>query len=429
MSSANFNPQGLVGILCSRAEVYFLLGRGQEALADADRAWGMADGVQDLTLRRQLQLECLRTKGKVYFLHGKYPELREAAEQALEVSLALRDRKGEGVSLQQLGTLHYILGEYGEAREYYHRSLAINQEIGNRQGEASCQNNIGNVHNSLGEYGEAWEYYQRSLAINQEIGDRRGEASCLNNIGIVHDILGEYGKAREYYQRSLAINREIGDRRGEVDSLNNIGQVHENLGEYERALDTHQQALKIREEIGDRRGEAESLNNIGNILLELGDYPESERAYQKGEDLTKEIGAVEIGAYILAGLAASYLQQDRLRLAEEKILRIRDLAGAFNSRELQGMAHCLLGRLLVKRGEGGPARAAFRESIEIFKEARNELELGKTCYYFAQELRALGDSSESEWYRVQAKEIFQRLGAKGWLRKMEQPWACASLGS
>lgn len=244
-------------------------------------------------------MECLRTKGRVYFLHGKYPELREAAEQALEVSLALQDRNGEGVSLQQLGTLHYILGEYGEAREYYQRSLAINQEI------------------------------------------------------------------------------------------------------------------------GDRRGEVDSLNNIGNILLELGDYPESERAYQKGEDLTKEIGAMEVGAYILAGLAALYLQQDRLPLAEEKILRIRNLAGAFNSRELPGMAHCLLGRLLVKRGEGGPTRAAFRESIEIFKEARNELELGKTCYYFAQGLRALGDPSDSEWFWVQAKEIFQHLGAQGWLRKIE----------
>ncbi len=195
--------------------------------------------------------------------------------------------------------------------------------------------------------------------------------------------------------------------------------MHNNLGEYGEALDCYHRSLAIKQEIGDRWGEAASLNNLGDVLRELGNYPESERTFLQGEELAKEIRAKEFGAHILAGLGALYLQQDRLQLAEERILQLRDLAGALNSRDLQGMAQCRLGRLHVKRGEGEAARAAFQESIAIFKDTRNEMELGKTCSFFAQGLRALGEPGESEWYRVQAKEIFQRLGAKGWLEKME----------
>ena len=419
MRSANFNPQGLVGILCSRAEVHIMMGHGSEALSDLDRAWDTAGGIKPLTLRRQLQLECLRTKWGVHSLRGNNPELRETAEQALEISRELQDRKGEGVSLQTLGNVHYNLGEYDQALNYYHRSLAIKQEIEDRQGEASSLNNIAMVHYNLGGHEQALDHHRRSLAIRQKIGDRQGESRSLNNIGVVHDNLGEYEQALVYYYNSLKIEREIGDLRGEANCLNNIGLVEVNLGTYEQALDHHRRSLAVRQEIGDRHGEAASLDNIGNVLLELGDYPEAEKAYQKGEALTQEIGAREIGAYILTGLASLYLDQGNLLLAGEKIGQLRDLAGALNSKNHQGMVHCLLGRLNVVRGEGGPARAAFREAIDLFKRHRNELELGKVCYYYARGLKELGDEGESEWYRVQAKGIFQHLGARGWLAKIE----------
>jgi hypothetical protein len=38
MRNARYSVSGLVGVLCARAEVFTLLGRGPEALADLDRA-------------------------------------------------------------------------------------------------------------------------------------------------------------------------------------------------------------------------------------------------------------------------------------------------------------------------------------------------------------------------------------------------------
>jgi len=99
---------------------------------------------------------------------------------------------------------------------------------------------------------------------------------------------------------------------------------------------------------------------------------------------------------------------------------LKSLTGQLGSKAHQAKGLCLKGRLHVKRGEGAPARAAFGEAMTLFKELRNELDLGKVCFYYAQGLAELGEAREAQWYRVQAKEIFARLGAKGWLRRMSE---------
>lgn len=55
MGSKFFNPQCLVGVLCSRAEVFTLLGRGQEASADLDRAWEMIGTLKNSAQKKQQQ--------------------------------------------------------------------------------------------------------------------------------------------------------------------------------------------------------------------------------------------------------------------------------------------------------------------------------------------------------------------------------------
>lgn len=419
MTSTYFNPPGLVGILCSRAEVNTLLGQGDKALADLERGLGLADRPKEVGLRRTLRLKCLFGKIRVFHLQGRFPEMREAAEGALEVSRHHQDLKGEGNSLHQIGLTHYSLGELGQALNYYQRSLEISQEIGDRQGEVRSLNNLGVVHHDLGEYERALEYYQRSQRVGHEIGDRLGEAASLNNLGAAYCDLGEYERAQDYYQRSVKIVREIGDRQGEAASQNNMGIMHSNLGNYEQALDCYQRSLKIRREIGDRQGEALALNNLSDVLLESGDYQKSEEFFKQGEILAQELGVKDLWARALSGLASLYLHREELLLAEEKIDQLRQAAEEMNSRDLKGFAHRLQARLHVKRQERDLAREEFQEAIALFKEIREELELGKACYYYWQGLKEMGDDRESEWYGVQAKEIFTRLKAKGWLEKME----------
>ncbi len=460
MRSVNFNPQGLVGILCSRAEVHIMMGHGSEALSDLDRAWGTAGEIKPLDLRRQLQLDCLRTRCGVYTLHGDYPELKETAQQALEISRANRDRKGEAEALHLLGQVQYLEGECEPALAHYERSLAIKEVIGDRPGQASTQNNIGVLYHSLSDYPKALEWHQRSLAIRQEIGDLKGVASSLNNIGNTHDALGDYPRALEHHQRSMEIRQRIGDRQGEAASWNNIGLVHYSLGEYPQSLECNQRSLAIRKKIEDRQGEGTSLRNLGIVYHALGDYPEAldsyrlsltlarkigdrqgemksqsfigvtyaeqgawgeaEETFREAERLAEETGNRFILANALAGLASLYLNLgNSLGLVEEWIDRLNGLGRELDSREFDGTVLNLRGRLHVRRREGPQAKSAFQEAIALFREIRNPLALGEACYYFGQGFKDLGEEREGDGYLAQAREIFQRLGAQGWLRKIE----------
>ena len=455
-----FGYQDLIRVLCFRAEVYTVLGRGEDALSDLGRAWGLAPNLKDYGSRQRLQLDCLRRKSKVFDFQGRYPEMREAGERALEVSLSLRDREGEGEFLNQIGRVFFYQGDYGRAMDYYQRALTIRHEIGDRQGEASSLNNMGSVRYYLGDHNQALDCYHRALEIRREIGDARGEAASLNNIGAVYYLLRACDRALDYYHRSLAIVHEIGERWGEAGSLNNIGRIYGQLGEYEQSLNYYQRALKILQEIGgrqtegvclvsmgsayealgvheraldcfqrsltlgrelgDRRGEAEALSHIGDALSEMGSFREAEDVYLNGEKLSKEIGYKDFWAYCLAGLASLYVMRKDLPLADQRIGQLMTLAEELESKYHRGAALCLQGRLQTLRGEGTPAQSSFQGSLALFKDLREELDLGKACFYFGQGLRALGEQNGSDWYLVQAKEIFTRLKARGWLSRIEK---------
>jgi len=460
MKYYKYGYQDLIRVLCFRAEVYTVLGRGDDALSDLGRAWGLAPNLKDSGSRQRLQLDCLRRKSKVFDFQARYPELREAAEQALEISLSLRDREGEGEFLNQIGKVFFYQGDYGRAMDYYQRSLTIRHEIGDRQGEAASLNNMGSVRYYLGDHDQALDCYHRALEIRREIRDARGEAASLNNIGAVYYLLRECDRALDHYHRSLAIVHEIGERWGEAGSLNNIGRIYGQLGEYEQSLGYYQRALKILQEIGgrqtegvclvslgsayealgdperaldcfqrsltlsrelgDRRGEAETLSHIGDALSEMERFREAEDVYLKGEDLSKGIGYKDFWAYCLEGLASLYLIRKDLPLADQRIGQLMILAEELESKYHRGAVLCLQGRLQSLRGEVTLTHSSFQGSLSLFKDLREELDLGKACFYFGQGLRALGEQSESDWYLVQAKEIFTRLKARGWLSRIEK---------
>ena len=84
-----YGYQDLIRVLCFLAEVYTVLGRGEDALSDLGRAWGLVPNLKDSGSRQRLQLDCLRRKSKVFDFQGRYPEMREMAERALELSLSL----------------------------------------------------------------------------------------------------------------------------------------------------------------------------------------------------------------------------------------------------------------------------------------------------------------------------------------------------
>jgi tetratricopeptide (TPR) repeat protein len=78
------------------------------------------------------------------------------SDAALAQAQTREQRNDEALRLYQVGVQQLNKGQFQEALAIFEQALAIFREIRNRQGEGTTLNNIGAVYNSLGQYPQAW---------------------------------------------------------------------------------------------------------------------------------------------------------------------------------------------------------------------------------------------------------------------------------
>lgn len=265
-----------------------------DALAHFERVRDLAPQLQRLSddQGRQALAAALGNSGNVYFQMGRLQEALAAHQQVLETYRAIGDRQGEARALGNIGIVYGQMGgRLEEALEKHQQALEIDREIGAWRGEANQLGNIGNVYTQMGRLEEALEAHKEAVEIHREIGYRLGEANQLGNIGNVYADMDRLGEALEAHEQGLEIHREIGYRLGEASHLGNIGLVYADMGRLEEAVAAHQQALEIAQEIGYRQGEARQLHNIGLVYEATGELERALDYLQQALAIFEEIGA------------------------------------------------------------------------------------------------------------------------------------------
>jgi len=194
--------------------------------------------------------------------------------------------------------------------------LSIFREIRDRGGEGSTLNNLGRVLNDLGQHAKAQEYYEQALDMFRETNNRRGEGWTLSNLGKTYYAHGQLGEARTYLDRALRMRREV-DRRGAGRTLNNLGEVYASMGQRERARECYEEALSINRAMGDREGEGKTLRNFGRLYL-------AERNY-----------SIALAALLLAQRLLDELQSPYRYSAQEGLDALRQELGEKQFAELR----------------------------------------------------------------------------------------------
>jgi len=138
--------------------------------------------------------------------HAYKPAI-EAGEEGLSLL--------EGQKTRLVGELEHELGyaldltlNLPESLKHYQQSLEIRNEVGDRKGEGVTLNNISKIYKAWGRYDEALVMLQQSLEIRKEVGDRSGEGVTLNNISTLYQDWGRYDEALDALQQSLEIFKE-----------------------------------------------------------------------------------------------------------------------------------------------------------------------------------------------------------------------------
>jgi CHAT domain-containing protein/tetratricopeptide (TPR) repeat protein len=186
---------------------------------------------------------------------------------ALQLWQQTGNRRGDGITLQNLGSVHRDLGRPDSALSYYHQALTIYRETGERTNKAATLSEVGDIHLGLGQPDSALAHYSQALAIQRDIGHRVNEGVTLLKIANSHRDAGRPDTALEYYNVALLIARETGDRPNEGAALHNVGDLYRRIGQADSALAYYQRALSIIRETGHRADEAIALADAGRLYL------------------------------------------------------------------------------------------------------------------------------------------------------------------
>jgi predicted ATPase len=382
--------------------------RGLELLAAG------AEGSTDKHLR------ALHHYGDVLQVLGKNDEALEAFRAMLTRAYRLDLRAKGGAAHSRIGRLYRDTGRLDESASHLEAALALFEEAADERGIASTVDDLGKLYWLRGDYQKALDSTQRALAMRRKIGDRRSIALSLNNLGLVYQDSGQFKAALDAFEQALRIRREIGDLVGVSISLNNLGTVAQDQRDDDRALQLFLEAYEVAKETGDRNRIALVLTNLGETYNRLGDPDKAIHYLKQAEEIADDLGDMMGLAEAVRGLGKAFLARRDYTKARECTGRAVEIFREMKSKVQLGVALRSLGEVMAAGSAGGDdllsARGHLLQSIWIFEEIGNDVELARSCRVYAALLRASPEHKtdeavieEAESFARRAEEIFAKL--------------------
>lgn len=369
----------------------------------------LRDGAEGST---EQQLRALHHYGDVLQVLGKNDEALDAFNEMLVRAYRLNLKSKGGAAHSRIGRLYRDTGRLDDAAVQLEAALKLFEESQDDRGIASTVDDLGKLYWLRGNYPKALESTQRALTMRRKLGDRRSIALSLNNLGLVYQDSGQFKLALDAFEQALRIRREIGDLVGVSISLNNLGTVAQDQRDDQQALTLFLEAHEVARETGDRNRLALVLTNLGETYNRLGDPAKAVHHLKQAEEIADELGDKMGLAEAVRGLGKAYLAQREYTKARECTARAVEIFRQIQSKVQLGVALRSLGEVMAAGSAGGEdlltARAHLLQSIFIFEEIGNDVELARSCRVYAALLQASPDLQDDPGAREEAIQMAKR---------------------
>lgn len=198
-----------------------------------------------------------------------------------------------------------------------------------------------------------------------------------------------------------------------------MGDIKRILGELEASLELIGDSLIIRKNTGNRRGVMECLMSEGDTLLMMNNLESARECYMQSREIAVEIDAVSQIREMDVSILSLDFEENRLEGLEEGITAVLLSPEESVGRNLKAEAHRLAGRLFSRKQNWSKSAESFGKSAVIYKELDDSYNLAITLFYKGRMFEESGDNTGYIESRSRAKEIFSRIEANVWLKRLE----------
>jgi tetratricopeptide (TPR) repeat protein len=404
-----------------------LQGEHDAALEHLERARGLL--ARDRVMAPSLAGLCRKT-AMLHERKGEYQAAFDWLKQGLGVldddtalEVARIRLAGAGIYSRQ--------GKHSEALNWCRSGLAIARQRSSQPVLAHATYLLGTIHGHLGRFEDAITCARQSLTLYEELGDPAGQIKALNNLGAASRGLDDWPAAIDYYRRGSELAEKIGDVNSVAIVTHNLGNILLQQGNLGMAVRCYERSRGIWEAIGFPFGVAASWSGLGKAYAECSEWERALDCLKRSERQFKEIASDHFLPEVYRRQAVVHLNTGQLEVARELVDQSLALATKLDVALERGMSLRVSGQINLARGAWEEAEAALRESLEILQEQRNRYQMAETLVQLGRLYRAEAEAwdradaaragvAKAELVLAQAREVFEDLGAKRALARLEE---------
>ncbi len=402
------------------AEIHFEQGHLDLAIEAARRAYGVLAGDEPDAafalvtgqLGRFLALEAD---------DGANGVIDEALRLAQQLELA-------EVYSQALSSKAVAIGREGrldEAATLVRRALEIAIEGDFTSATFRAWNNLAVYLMYQDRYAEVVELTESMLELARRKGDRPSELTALLGMTAPLVALGRWDEAIRYVEEAQAAEElealqwaavraielaSIRLRRGDIEAARQVFETAK------ARADAHNAEIRVR--VGS--AEVELLNAEGKPAEALA-------VSEQLLEATPKLGLSDLGIKrTIAHAVAAALELGDLDAADAMLAMVRQARPGMVSPELRAHAARLNARLSALRDGHEGVEAGFETAVAAFRELGTPFEQGVSLCELAEWLDGQGRSDEAATVALEARTLFERLGARPWLDRIRPLLAATS---
>jgi len=290
----------VISSLCEIAELYYYLGKLDEAVAVLKTGLHLAF-VKDVHPRDRvkLTLEYGRILIAHYFLTNRDFEL--VLTTVLDAKLLAEDahyEQGKANALCLVGQAYYYNklntdeGDYKEISSYFQQAQELSEQLRDTRGLSEALFYNGLTYEQRGIFDKAHQYYTDALQFADLYNHKLEKSYALRHLAGLAQGQNDLDTALNYALASLSLREEIGFRRGLPFSHLLAGDIYQARKDPENALIHYQNAQALAEELGMKNALVFSLLAIGDNQLVQHDNVHAQANFQHAHTLAQELGIV-----------------------------------------------------------------------------------------------------------------------------------------
>lgn len=306
------------GLARSGGHLRLQLGQPRQAIAILAKAQGLYQALRDAR-GEALSLGLL---GSAHGAIGQLQRGQTLFEEAFEVLKAQPDESTEAILSSDYGSLLLDLNRPREGAASFARAAEIDRRQGRAELLPIALRGLAEAKARAGEAAAAEEAIAEALEMERGQPKGRALAVALHSAGRIRHLAGNLSAAEQTLREALSQAREAKDARTEAFALLDLGLVRLHQGEATEALALEEEARALFEASGDRKGEASALVRGAEALRDLGRPFDAWQRLEPALEVIEELRQTTVRRDFRSSYFAS--RQDYFDIALEILLRCHE---------------------------------------------------------------------------------------------------------